>query len=224
MKQLLLFISLVFIVNISYSQKSKSFQGTLTYNVVYNGEGISSEMRAQLPTTSVATIKDCKIRNEMVLGPMTQITISDGTAKTGLLLLNVMGSKYAIKMSAAQIAEQMMELPSPKVKLTDVSKQISGYKCKQAIISTTQEDNSVTTDTAYYCEDIVCESINFSSQYKEIPGMLFEYSEFNPQLNATSVYTIKEIKKEKISDDLFVIPADYKETTMDELKTMFGGQ
>ena len=34
----------------------------------------------------------------------------------------------------------------------------------------------------------------------------------------------EENKKEKISDDLFLIPADYKETTMDELKTMFGGQ
>lgn len=224
MKQLLLLISLVFVINISYSQKSKSFQGSLTYNVSYVGDELSSEIIAQLPTTTVVTIKDCKTRNEMVLGPMTQITISDGITKTGLFLLNVMGTKYAIKLTPEQINEQLATLPTSQVKLTDVTKQISGYKCKQAIISTTQEDNSVKVDTAYYCEEIGCGSINFSSKFKEIPGMLLQYSEFNPQLNASSVYTLKEIKKEKVSDDLFIAPSDYKETTMDELKSMFGGQ
>jgi len=63
MKQLLLLISLVFVINISYSQKSKSFQGSLTYNVSYVGDELSSEIIAQLPTTTVVTIKDCKTRN-----------------------------------------------------------------------------------------------------------------------------------------------------------------
>jgi hypothetical protein len=42
-------------------------------------------------------------------------------------------------------------------------------------------------------------------------------------MDITLKYTVSEVKKGKISDKIFMLPADYKELSPEDAKKMFGG-
>lgn len=206
------------------AQKTKTFQGTISYDITYTGATMSPAEKAQLPTTSTVTIKDCKTKTEMVTGPVTQAAITDGTTKTETVLIDYMGTKYALKLTAAEISEGMEKVTMPKVEITQDTKVIAGFTCKKAILTTVLEDSSMIKDTIYYTEEIGCSDLNFSSTFKDVPGAVLEYTEYIAQMEATSVYVAKEVKKSKISDNVFLIPSDYTEVTKEEFKKAFGGE
>jgi GLPGLI family protein len=135
-----------------------------------------------------------------------------------------MGTKYALKLSVTDIAEGMAKVNLPKVELTTDTKVIAGFTCKKAILTTVLEDSSMIKDTIYYTEEIGCSDLNFSSTFKDVPGAILEYTEYIAQMEATSVYVAKEVKKGKISDNVFLIPSDYQEVTKEEFKKAFGGE
>ena len=49
-------------------------------------------------------------------------------------------------------------------------------------------------------------------------------AEFNIDQGAMSmILSAKDVKKQEVKDDMFVVPADYKKMTQEELKNMMGG-
>ena len=226
MKNILRILTIVaivaFITNNSMSQKT--FQGTITYGISYRGGSLTPAQKAQLPTVTVVTVKDCKSKTEIVTGPVTQDAIADGATKSEIVLIDYMGTKYALKLTTADITDGLAKNPMPTVKTTNDTKEILGFTCKKAILTTKNENDSITADTIYYTDQIGCKDINFSTQFKDIPGTVLQYTEYTPQIEATAVYTAKEIKKSKISDNVFLIPSDFKEVTKDEFKKAFGGE
>jgi hypothetical protein len=214
---------LFFSTNIS-AQKVKVFQGTVSYDITYPGATLTPAQKAQLPTTQDVTVKDCKTKTEMITGPVTQASITDGTAKTETVLIDYMGTKYALKLTTAEITESLAKVTMPVVTITTDTKVIAGYTCKKAILTTTEEDGTITNDTIYYSDEIGCKDLNFSTQFKDIPGTVLEYSMYVDQIEANMKYTAKEVKKEKVSDNIFLIPSDYQEVTKEEFKKAFGGE
>ena len=211
--------------NQSFAQKSKkTFQGTITYDIKYTEGDITPAQKAQLPTNLVVTVKNCKTKSEVIMGPVSQASITDGTTKSQIVLIDYMGTKYALKLTAQEIAEALSKITMPKLNITKETKVILGYTCKKAILTSTDDEGTLSNDTIYYTEDIGCADINFSTQFKEIPGTILEYSENDPQIKAKVIYTVKEIKKSKISDNIFLIPSDFKEMTKEEFKKTFGGE
>jgi GLPGLI family protein len=216
--------AVVLFTQASFAQKSsKPFMGIITFNITYRGD-VSPAQKGMLPTSSVITIKDCKTKTEFASGPVTQDALTDGSTKTETVLIDYMETKYAYKITSQEQAELMAKSPSPTVNITKATKDISGFTCKQAILTTKQDDGTTVIDTVYFSDEIGCKDLNFyEPNFKDIPGAVLEYTEFNPQINATAVYTVKEIKKTKVSDNIFLIPSDYKEVTKEELKKAFGG-
>lgn len=206
------------------AQKKKIFQGTITYNITYPDANLTPAMKAQLPTTQDVTVKDCKTKTEMITGAVTQASITDGTAKTETILIDYMGTKYALKLTSAEITESLAKATMPVVTTTTDTKVIAGYTCKKAILTSTEEDGTITNDTIFYSDEIGCSDLNFSTQFKDIPGAVLEYSVYVDQINANMKYIAKEVKKTKISDNIFLIPSDYQEVTKEEFKKAFGGE
>lgn len=208
----------------SFAQKDKKpFQGTITYSITYSGENLTPAQKAQLPASVVETIKDCKTKTETAAGILTITSIIDGATKSSTMLIDIGDNKFALKQTEADINEKLSKEPPKTVNITQESKVISGYTCKKAIVTTTEEDGTVINDTLYFTEELGCKDINFSSGYKDIPGKILQYSVYNTEMQFSTFYTVKEIKKSKISDNIFLIPSDYKETTEEELNKMFGG-
>lgn len=204
------------------AQKKKAFEGTVTYDITYPNAELTPAMKAMLPTTESVTIKDCKKKTETTNQGATQTLISDGASKTQTFLLDYMGSKYAVKTTSAEITAELAKLPTPVITTTTDTKVIAGYTCKKAILTTTEDDGTVTNDTIFYSDEVGCSDINFDSQYKDIPGTILEYSTYVEQISATMKYVAKEVKKSKISDKEFLIPSDFQEVTKDELKKSLG--
>ena len=170
-----------FFIQTAEAQKTKQFQGTITYSITYTGENLTPATKAQLPTSSVVTVKDCKTKTEIVTGPVTQAAVTDGVTKTEIVLIDYMGTKYALKLSAQEITDGLAKVPASTVNKTSDTKVISGYTCKKAILSTKEEDGSISIDTIYYTEDIGCADLNFSTKFKDIPGAVLQYTEYMPQ-------------------------------------------
>lgn len=222
MKKILLLavILTAFISNVSYSQKkSKVSEGKVVYEISLDGE-VDGMMAAMLPSEIVMKFKGTKCRTEMVTAMAENITLSDQKdPNTGLILLDVMGSKYAMKVDPAKVEEQKKKLPEFDVTITTETKEIAGYMCKKAILKN-KSNNEETY--IFYAESLPFLENSLTSQFKNLQGMPME---FNSKMNGlTMTMKAKTIEKVKIADTEFAASSEYKLVTEEELmKELSGG-
>lgn len=219
----LIVCSLLISFSVNAQKSKKEFQGTVTYDITYPGATLDAATKSQLPTEEIVKVKGCNSKTEFTTGMATQIKITNATTKSVIVLIDAMGTKYALKKTEAEITASMAQTPMPTVNITVETKTIAGYLCKKAILTTNEEDGTVSNDTIYFTEDLGCKDYNFSSSFKDVPGVVLEYSQYIDQISASMKYLARLVKKEKISDTEFIIPNDYQEVTEEELKKAFGG-
>jgi GLPGLI family protein len=133
----------------------------------------------------------------------------------------MMGQKFAIKQTTAELAKENASQPKGTVNITNETKNIAGYNCKKAIV-TTDEDGVKTSFDVWFTDEIGGKDANFDDPvYQDVPGVMMEFIIKTPQmsmkLSATSV------EKKAVAAKDFEIPADYTLTTQEELKSKFGG-
>ncbi len=200
-------------------KKSKNAEGKIVYEITLDGE-VEGMMAAMLPSEIVMKFKGSKCRTEMATAMAENITLSDQKdPSSGLILLDVMGSKYAMKVDPAKVEEQKKSLPEFEVIASTETKEIAGYKCKKAIMKN-KSNNEETY--IYYSEELPYLENSLTSQYKNISGMPLE---FNTKLNGiTMTIRAKSIEKIKIADAEFVASSEYKLVTEEQLmKELSGG-
>lgn len=205
--------------NTQAQKKSKNTEGKITYEITLDGE-VEGMMAAMLPSEIVMKFKGTKCRTEMATAMAENITLSDQKdPNAGLILLDVMGSKYAMKVDPAKVEEQKKNLPEFEVISSTETKEIAGYKCKKAIMKN-KSNNEETY--IYYSEELPYLENSLTSQFKNISGMPLE---FNTKLNGiTMTIRAKSIEKIKIADTEFVASTEYKLVTEEELmKELSGG-
>ena len=203
------------------SVAGKPFEGLVTYKISYPGINLPAEQQGMLPKILTVSIKGTKSRTEIKTGMGNQIEIIDYVSKTKIGLIDMMGQKLAVKNTTDDIEKEMKDAGDVKVTLTDETKTIAGYVCKKAVI-TVNNDGVESKLDAYYTSELGGKISNFDNPYyKDIDGVLLEFSmkteQFNMEFSATSV------EKKTVSAKDFEIPEGYKEVTPDELKKMFGG-
>jgi GLPGLI family protein len=222
MKNLFLFSVLSIFALTTVAQKNSksdaSFEGTITYNVVPDGE-IDANVKAQLPTEVIMSFKGPKssMVQKTSMGNITVIGNSETKEQT--VLFDMMGQKMAIKSTKEETEKAISEYPEAKVNVTTETKKIAGYNCKKVEVTTNDKVTNI-----YVTDDIKVANVNWQSPYKNVTGIMLEYSQKTGQEQEISLtFTAKEVKKGKVKDDVFAIPSDYKEMTMAEFKKMMGG-
>ena len=215
----MLFIAMVISMPLAKAQKAP-FTGTVVYDVKAEGE-IPEEAKAMMPTEMTLKITPEKQSMSMNFGMMEQKTISDAATQESNSLMNVMGQKLNLKVTAAQIKEQRLQQGETSgVKLTDETKTIAGFACKKAVITKKMNGADATMDV-YYTDDIDVSKFAFSNSVPEVKGLPMEFIlKSGPMSFKMSARTVKN---ENIAATEFAIPADYKVVTTEELRTMFGG-
>lgn len=228
MKKTTLIITATLLFLIAFAGQSfaggKEFNGTIVYNITYPDSKMDAQTLAMMPKTMKMKIKGNMSRTEMSMGMGTTIIIFDSEVKTGVMLLDFMGQKFAMKMTAADFEEEIKDLPEPTVVTTDETKEIAGYACKKAIVKVKEKGSETESEMiVYYTEDIAAAKNNeLNPLYKNIPGTMLEFSKVENGLNM--LLSAVSVEKEKIADSEFVTPEGFKEVTKDELKGMFGGE
>jgi GLPGLI family protein len=199
----------------------KPFEGIITYKISYPDSKFTESQLAMFPKVMNVTVKGTKAKTEMKTGMGNQTEITDYVEKTKVALLDMMGQKYAIKETMAEIQKEMDKEPKATVELTTETKTIVGYSCKKAII-TTNDDGEKTTFEVWFTSELGNKEINFDNAlYKDIDGMLMEFTIKQPQF--TMMFTVSNIEKKGVSAKEFEIPSEYTLTTKEELKSKFGG-
>lgn len=199
------------------AQKDESFQGSITYSISVEGE-IDAMAKAQMPTEMVQTYKGSKIRTEQKSAMGNTIIITDNDSKTSTILLDMMGNKMAISQSKEETEKAIQEIPEVKITNSDETKTIAGYTCKKSTIELTGE-NAATMEV-YYTNDIVVSNPNSMSYFKDIKGVMMEYSQSMGDFKMK--FIAKEVKKGKIKDNMFTVPADYQQMTQEQFRSLLG--
>jgi GLPGLI family protein len=199
----------------------KPFDGVITYKISYPDSKFSEAQLNMFPKVMSVTIKGSKARTEMNVGGGTTVEIVDYSTKSKVTLINMMGQKYAIKQTTEEIAKENAGQAKGTINITNETKNIAGYTCKKAIV-TTDEDGVKTIFETWFTDELGGKDANFDNPvYQEIPGVLLEFIIKTPQANMKLSAT--SIEKKSVSAKDFDIPADYTLTTQEELKSKFGG-
>jgi len=218
-KYSLLFILLSLAVSMQ-AIAQKLTEGKVVYEISFPEMELDEQTKSMMPTESVIYFKDNLMRMEMKMMGMSTIVINNQKDNSATTLMDLMGNKYSIRMSAEEIEKEKekMSLPKYETKLSNETKVIAGYKCNKAVAST-KDGNEI---VIYYTKDIIAKNSNFNDQYKNVDGFPMEYQLTQNGMNMKLI--AKTVSKEKVDPSMFTIPADYKPTTKEELGKMFGGK
>jgi hypothetical protein len=157
----------------------------------------------------------------MQMSGMNTIEITDYTEKNSVSLINMMGQKYAIKKTTAEIEGENSAVGNTTVELSEETKVVAGYTCKKVVV-TSNNDGVKSTFEAYYSSELGSKLANFNNPlFKDVDGALLEFSMKNQEINMK--FTATSVEKKSIPAKDFEIPSDYTLTTQDELKSKFGG-
>lgn len=211
-----LFFSCFLLIIFALPAVSQLKEGYIRYDIKFDNTEFSDQEKAMLPTMSEIWFKDSKMLMHMpaAMGIDTRVLVT-GTDMT--MLMDMMGNKMAIKSGKEEMEKSAKSGKSYKVKtLVDEKKMIAGYECKKAIM--TSEDGEEVT--LWYSDKLRVEAAWYY-QMNGITGCPMEFTMNNNGLTFNMLAV--EVKTVKPADDLFVIPADYKVMTQEELQKMFGG-
>ena len=203
--------------------KKKEFKGTISYKISYPEGSVDESMKAMLPKLMKVSFRQSMVKTEINSGMGKQIEILNSEEKTTTSLLDIMGQKFSIKTSAEEIQDELAKAPETKITYTDETKEIAGYACKKIIVTFKEQGSEKETElTAYIAEEFSNEGVYFDNPvFKGIKGILLEFEMKSNDINMKFIAT--SVNKKNIAEKEFVVPKDYKETTKDELRGMFGG-
>ncbi len=219
MKSTLTFI-LLFLVSAALVA-GKPFEGVITYKISYPDAKLSEAQLNMFPKVMTVSIKGSKARTETNVGGGTEVEILDYATKSKIALIDMMGQKYAIKQTTEEIAKENAGQPKGTVSVTGETKNIAGYNCKKAVV-TTDEDGVKTTFEVWFTDELGGKDANFDDPiYKDVPGVMMEFVMKTPQINMK--LSVTSVEKKTIAAKDYEIPADYTLTTQEELKSKFGG-
>ena len=203
------------------AMSGKPFEGVITYKITYPDSKFSESQLAMFPKVLTVSIKGSKSRTDLSMSGMNTVEITDYIEKTSVSLLNMMGQKYAIKQTTAEIESKNASEGKATVVFSDETKTIAGYTCKKATV-TMNNDGAVTTFEAWYTSELGSKLANFNNPlYKDIDGALLEFNMKNQEVSMK--FSATSVEKKSLAAKDFEIPSDYTLTTQDELKSKFGG-
>lgn len=208
----LIFASLLFIGQ-PFAQAN--FEGTVKFRIDY--EELSPEMSSMedmLPRTMTTKIKGNKSRTEQISEIGTTTVIYDDNKNNSISLINILGKKVAIEMSAKEIEKEKSKKGNdapPEIQIQDPTKEIAGYLCNKAIIYPPETDETI---TVFYTNEIQAQKIGV--QYEGLEGFPMEYQITSEGL--TMNITATKVIPGKISNSEFIIPEGYEKMTAEEFQ------
>ncbi len=212
-------------IALSLSSTAQISQGRASYDLVFSSDDPQTAAYVSQMAGSTLEIyfSGEKTRSEMYMGEfMTTINIMEKGQDTSLTLLDGMMGKIAMKTTENELEdEQKLALSERRVDLVEGTKEIMGYTCKKAIVTTTDGNESV----IWYTPEIL--PIHREGQFliDEIPGLPLEMTAYWGNMNITCV-AFEFSKKLKKPEQLFdtTIPDGFTLRTSEEMKQMRRGR
>jgi len=219
MKQALLIILLIVIFS-GCKKKSKTDnrlkEGIITYEVSYFTSEKENPIIALLPNKVELRFKDnniCLI-SEGYLGFFSTKFISNYKENNSNILLKVLNNKFNYEFPKDEIAFIYNKKAPSNIEYSDSTKLISGYLCKMAKLIS--DDNTINPIKIYYTSEIGLIEPNRNTPLHQISGVLMQ---FETTMNKVKTrFTAIQVEQVKVSDEEFIIPANYVKADKATLK------
>jgi len=198
------------------------FNGIIVYNISYGDTDIDPQMIAMMPKTMKMKIKGKNSRTEISMGMGSTIVVFNDETKSGFTLMDMMGQKYAMEMTAEELEQNIEKEPDMNVEVTDEIKEIAGYTCKKAIVKSNEAGAENLEMIVYFTDGLGSGMLNYNNPlFKDVKGVMMEYSMKENDMNMT--FSAISVTKKKIGDEEFEIPEGYNVMSMSDFENMFGG-
>lgn len=205
-------------------------EGSVSYKMEFSSDDPEMAMAIAMMTGSTMDMyfKEGATRVDVTMGSMmNMVTLTDTNQQEFLMLMDIsmMGMKYAVKSTMEELKAQAGDDEEPKmdISLEKGKKEILGYKCKKAVATDADGNESV----FWYTEDISVNKKGQSYLNEEVPGFPLEYQINQGGMIVSMTATQVESKLDKKqAKELFSfdIPEGYEEKTMEDLQQMGMGQ
>lgn len=210
---------------LSFGSAAQISQGRASYDLVFSSDDPQTSAyvsQMQGSTLEIYFFGD-KTRSEMSMGEfMTTINIMEKGRDTSLTLIDGMMGKIAMKTTENELEdEQKLAMSERRVDLVEGTKEIMGYTCKKALVTTTDGNESV----IWYTPEILPTHREGQFLIDEIPGLPLEMTANWGNMNMTCV-AFEFSKKLKKPEQLFdtAIPDGFTLRTSEEMKQMRRGR
>jgi hypothetical protein len=217
--------------------KAQNFEGTITYQISYPTIQ-DKALLVDKPKTMTLFVKGNKIRFDIDYfkysdkpkvppTPVIQKRITDIADKSYFELLSVgKDSKYIIETPSKMIEEKLQKMPPANIALQDSTKMICGYLCRISIL-TIKYTNPFTGTveemplTIYHTEVLGNKPIYIDEEFKDISGLMLEFTIFAKKQFIPIKFTAIKVKKKKIKDTEFEKPAEGFQVVDDKDRIQF---
>jgi hypothetical protein len=196
-----------------HPKKKKFREGSIEFRVTAVDTSVNP---VALPANVVMKFRDdyTSATAEFGFGLMRLTWIADPVKKeflTGLFFLQ----KYQSRMDTAEIRKTRYYLPEYDVQYGDSTRQISGYKCRNAILKFRNGDPSY---QVWYTKEIGIKNPNWANAYYKIDGVLMDYR--MKLLGLDLQYTAVTVSQANIDAGYFTLPAEYQTIPHSEMERM----
>lgn len=181
-----------------------------------------SDLSAMMMDGATLTLmfKDDKAKVDVDMSMMKTVVVAHDKAQKGLMLMSIemMGMRIAVPIPKDDYNKMQEETKTPEVRFTNETKDILGYKCKQAFVQNEGAEVEI-----WYTPKIIPANTNTQYTYAAIKGMPLEIH--TREDGVTMTFTATSVSDKKINESEFSldIPDGYEEMTMEELEQMGGG-
>jgi len=193
------------------------FEGIITFKITCYDYQNMEYPNSIFPKELTVTIKGDMAKVEMMtpIGP--HIEIINYIDESKITLIKLLNQKFALHETASEILENKKNEPKGQVQFINETREIAGYSCKKAIV-TTENNGAKSSFDVWYSDELGGLNSNFDKPlYKDIKGALLEFYLITSQF--TFKATAISIEEKSISSQEFDIPFDYPITSKNELKT-----
>jgi|GEM_PF-1368169 len=212
----LFLVAIVTLMPLAQAQKVP-FTGTVVFDVTIIGDA-PDQTKSMMPTEMTMKATPVKLIQVMHSSMMDIKTIFDASTQISNTLMDMMGQKFNIKHTAAELADLRKKAGiEMTVNSTTDTKTIAGHLCRRAIIYYKTNQTAEQTFDCYFTDDFEISKFSFGNTFPEVSGLPLEFT--MSQGTFSLKVTAKSIKVEIIPDSAFDIPADYKVAA----SSMFGG-
>lgn len=189
-------------------------EGHVQYKIEVSSDNPDMNMAVAMMSDATLDIyfqKD-KSRTEMNMGVMKTTVIINPAATNSIMLMDMMGSKFAVPMEKEELKN---DSPKPTIKLINETKTILGYTCKKAVIAISEGIDAI----YWYTDELKVNTFGQKSFNEAVPGFPLEFSQFQGGLDMKLTATVVEKSVDQKKFDV-TVPEGYTIKTLEELGGM----
>ncbi len=194
-------------------------EGTIEYKIVVLDS--ANPMAKMAPDKMTVKFKNNVSYAELIagMGLFETSFINDEPNKKITQMVRMLNKKWAYIADTAAVNKELTHDIQFTVTETSETKVIAGYTCKKAIGKA--NDGKAPDVELYYTEDIKQEDPNWATPFNSIHGVLMQYR--IAKYGFYMEFTADKVEPDKIDDNVFKLPGDYKMITKQQIDDLYKG-